>query len=167
VIQGRALPFDPTDEIKLGFTSTVAGNFTIEIDETDGLLSNQSVFIEDKWSNTVVDLNQTGYAFTTAIGTFDDRFVVRFINKTLTVNDTEKDKESVFVSSKNKELRVNSTKELIKEITIYSVEGKKIYHKNGINKTDFSITNWFLVPQIVLVKIGMQNGLSVTKKVRY
>lgn len=167
VIQGRALPFDRTDEIKLGFTSTVAGNFTIEIDETDGLLSNQSVFIEDKWSNTVVNLNQTGYAFTTAIGTFDDRFVVRFINKTLTVNDTEKDKESVFVSSKNKELLVNSTKELIKEITIYSVEGKKIYHKNGINKTDFSITNWFLVPQIVLVKIGMQNGLSVTKKVRY
>ena len=167
VIQGRALPFDPTDEIKLGFTSTVAGNFTIEIDETDGLLANQSIFIEDKWSNTVVDVTQEGYAFTTEIGTFNDRFVVRFISRILSVKDTEKDTESLFVSCKNKELLINSTKEFIEEITIYSLEGKKIYHKNGINKTDFSITNWFLAPQIVLVKIGMQNGQSVTKKVRY
>ncbi|TDE06043.1 T9SS sorting signal type C domain-containing protein [Flavobacterium sandaracinum] len=167
VIQGRTLPFDTTDEIKLGFTSALAGNFTIEIDETDGLLKNQNVFIEDKWSNTVKGLNEASYIFTTAIGTFDDRFVLLFRDKTLTVNDAEKDTESIFVSSKNKELRVNSTKELIKEITIYSLEGKKIYHKNGINKTDYSITNWFVTHQIVMVKIVLQNGRSVTKKVRY
>jgi hypothetical protein len=42
VIQGRALPFDErNDEVQLGFRSSVAGNFNIGIDQTDGILKAQ------------------------------------------------------------------------------------------------------------------------------
>jgi hypothetical protein len=33
-IQGGALPFAATDEIKLGYSTTIAGSFTIKIDQT-------------------------------------------------------------------------------------------------------------------------------------
>jgi uncharacterized delta-60 repeat protein len=165
VIQGRTLPFDKTDEIKLGFTSTVAGNFIIKIDQTDGLLVNQAVFLEDKLNNKIVDLRVGGYSFSTAIGKFDHRFVLRFVDKTLNVNEIIKDKESVFVSSKNKELRINSTKEFIEEITIYNLEGRKIYQKNSINNLDFSISNCTDTNQVLVVKILLQNGQSFTKKI--
>ena len=165
VIQGRTLPFDKADEIKLGFTSRIAGNFIIKIDQTDGLLANQTVLMEDKLNNKIVDLRAGSYAFSTAIGTFDNRFVLRFIDKTLTTYEIEKDKVSVFVSSKNKELRINSTKEFIEEITIYNLEGRKIYQKSNINNLDFSINNWAVSHQIILVKILLQNGQSVTKKI--
>ena len=45
VIQGRALPFVDTDEVPLGYSSTIAGDFTISIDQVDGLFKDQAEFI--------------------------------------------------------------------------------------------------------------------------
>ena len=48
VIQGRALPFEETDVVPLGYSTTISGVFSINIDAVDGLLVDQDVFIEDK-----------------------------------------------------------------------------------------------------------------------
>jgi hypothetical protein len=167
VIQGRALPFEETDEIRLGFRSTLEGTFRIKIDETDGLLANKNVFIEDKLNNSTVDITNESFAFTTAAGTFDNRFVLRYTDKTLTLDEFAKDNESVLVSSKNKQLLINSSKELIDEVTIYNLAGRKIYQKREINAGDFSVLNLLAGHQIVLVKIVLQDGYSVTKKVMH
>ncbi|KLT67646.1 hypothetical protein AB674_21720, partial [Flavobacterium sp. ABG] len=55
-IQGRALPFDENDEVSLGFSSTIEGAFSIDIDEVDGLFASQDVFIEDKNTNSIKNL---------------------------------------------------------------------------------------------------------------
>ena len=165
VIQGRALPFEETDEIRLGFRSTLEGTFRIKIDQTDGLLANKNVFIEDKLNNSTVDITNESFAFTTAAGTFDNRFVLRYTDKTLTLDEFAKANESVLVSSKNKQLLISSTKELIDEVAIYNLAGRKIYQKNEINAGDFSVLNLLAGHQIVLVKIVLQGGYSVTKKV--
>jgi uncharacterized delta-60 repeat protein len=167
VIQGRSLPFNETDEIKLGYKVKVSGNFKIKIDHVDGLLANQNVFIEDKLNNSFVDITNESYAFHTNVGTFDDRFILRYINKTLTSLEFTNNKESVFVSIKNKQLLINSTKEFIDEVIIYNVAGRIMYQKNEINATDLSVLDLLLDHQVVLVKIILQNGKSLTKKVMY
>ncbi|RTY88114.1 T9SS sorting signal type C domain-containing protein [Flavobacterium sp. RSP15] len=167
VIQGRALPFEETDEIKLGFKSTVAGTFIIKIDQTDGVLVDKNVFIEDKLNNNLVAIKNEGYAFTTAVGIFDDRFVLRYTNKTLISDEFEKEDESVFVSSKNKELQIKSTKEFIEQVVVYNLAGSTIYQKNEIYNRDFSVLNLLVGHQVVLVKIVLQHGRVVTKKIVY
>jgi hypothetical protein len=44
-IQGRALPIQETDAVPLGFSSEIEGDFTIAIDQTDGLLTEMDVFL--------------------------------------------------------------------------------------------------------------------------
>ena len=167
VIQGRALPFEETDEIELGFSSTVAGSFMIKIDDRDGDLVNKNIFIEDKITNSIVDITNESYAFNTVIGTFDDRFVLRYANKTLNTDEFSNNKESVFVSSKNEQLQINSTNEFIHEVAIYNLNGRKIYQKKEINSSDFSVLNLQAGHQVVMVKIVLQDGYSVTKKVMH
>ncbi|MGZ9734923.1 T9SS sorting signal type C domain-containing protein [Flavobacterium sp. GNP002] len=167
VIQGRSLPFNETDEIKLGYKVKIAGDFKIKIDHSDGLLADQNVFIEDKLTNSIVDITNDSFAFHTTVGTFDDRFLLRYINKTLSVVDFAEQKESISVSSKNKQLQINSTKGFINEIVIYNLAGRKIYQKNDINDVNFSVFNLPVGHQVLLVKILLQNGQSVTKKIMF
>lgn len=165
VIQGRALPFDETDVISLGFRTAIAGTFTISIDQFDGFFLDQSVFIEDKLNNVIFDLKKANYTFDTAIGTFNDRFVLRYTDRTLASDDFVNNKEFVFVSNKNKQLHISSTKEFIEEVVIFNLAGRKIYQKRAINNRDFSVLNLLVSHQVVLVKIVLQNGQLVIKKV--
>ena len=161
------MPFEETDEIRLGFRSILEGTFRIKIDQTDGFLANKNVFIEDKLNNSIVNITNESYVFTTVVGTFDNRFVLRYTGKTLTSDEFVKDNESVFVSSKNKQLLINSTKELIDEVTIYNLAGRKIYQKKEINAANLSVLNLLVGHQVVLVKLRLQDGYSVTKKVMH
>jgi hypothetical protein len=49
--------------VQLGFRSSVAGNFNIGIDQTDGILKAQNIVVEDKVLNIVHDLKTAPYAF--------------------------------------------------------------------------------------------------------
>ena len=167
VIQGRALPFEETDEIKLGFSSKVAGSFIIKVDEKDGDLVNKNVYIEDKLTNSIVDIANESYAFTTTTGRFDDRFVLRYVDKSLNTDGYSNNKESVFIWRKKEQLHINSTKEFIDQVTVYNLNGRKIYQKKEINNSDFSELNLHIGHQIVLVKIVLKNGTSVSRKIMY
>ncbi|MFV8368659.1 T9SS sorting signal type C domain-containing protein [Flavobacterium sp. LB2R40] len=167
VIQGRALPFEETDEIKLGFTTMLAGTFIIKMDQIDGLFLHKSIFIEDKLNNNIVDLSKGSYLFTTTVGTFENRFKLIYSDKTLAVNEFIKEENSIFVSSENKQLQIYSTQELIDEVSIYSLAGRSIYQKNKINAMDFSISGLGTNHQVMLAKIVLKNGHSIVKKIIY
>ena len=166
-IQGRALPFAATDEIKLGYSTTIAGSFTIKIDQRDAFFSGQNVFIEDKFNNTSVNLKNENFTFTTAVGVFNERFVLRFTDKTLALNDLVKDNESVVVFRKNEQLIIHSNKENIYSIAIHDLAGRKMFAKNNINEMDFLVSTVKAKNQVVLVIILLQNGLSIVQKVIY
>ena len=80
------MPFEPADRVPLGYRTTVIGVFTITIDEVDGALTNQDIFIEDKVTNEVHNLKDSPYSFTTVAGTFNDRFVLCYINNVVLVS---------------------------------------------------------------------------------
>jgi hypothetical protein len=170
VIQGRALPFDEADEVPLGFRSTIEGTFTIHINQTDGLLKNQAVFIEDKLTKATFDLKSGDYTFTTVAGTFNERFVLRYTNKnakTLSAADFATQDNPVLVSSKNKQIRINSAEETIDKVLVYDLAGKQIYHKTDVNSNELSISNLAASHQVLLVKTSLQNGRTVTNKIIY
>ena len=165
VIQGRALPFTDTDRVSLGYRSSVEGKFTISIDQVEGDLSNQDIYLEDKTTGKIHDLRSSNYTFTTAIGTFTDRFVLRYTNKTLGIGDIENPDNSILVSVKDKVVKVTSSKENIKQVTLFDVSGKQLYSKNKVGATELQLQNLPISNQVLLVNITLENGYVTTKKI--
>ena len=164
-IQGRALPFTNTDEVPLGYSTTITGNFTIEIDQADGDLANQAIYLEDKTTGIIHDLKASNYTFATEKGTFADRFILRYTNKTLGTGDFENTENGLVVSVKEKTIKVISSQENIKEVTIFDVTGKLLYNKKKVGNTELQIQNLPSANQVLLVKVTLENDFTTTKKI--
>jgi hypothetical protein len=165
VIQGRALPFDITDQVPLGYSSTINGNFAISIDQADGLLTNQAVFLEDKVAGVTQNLRDGAYNFTTAKGTFDNRFVLKYTNTTLATTGFDSKSNGVIVSVKNSQIKINATLETIDKVTVYDILGKRIYQKANISTSEFVINNLHSSETVLIVKTILKNGKISTEKV--
>ncbi|MBZ4043342.1 T9SS sorting signal type C domain-containing protein [Flavobacterium hibisci] len=164
-IQGRALPFSDSDVVPLGYRSTIAGDFTIAIDEADGSLSTQRIYLEDKDTGTINELTAKNYTFTTKAGTFKNRFVLRYKNATLGTGDFETENDAVWVVAQNKTITVNSVKENIDKVFIYDVSGKELYSKDRVSNLQLVLQNQPFAQQVLLVKVVLENGCQTTKKV--
>jgi hypothetical protein len=92
---------------------------------------------------------------------------LRYTDKTLATNEFGINKESVQIFIKNKELQINSATTVIDKIMIYNLFGRKMYQKNNVDNIKFAVLNSVLSQQILLVKIVLQNGHTVTKKIIY
>ncbi|WP_125718163.1 T9SS sorting signal type C domain-containing protein [Flavobacterium ustbae] len=171
VIQGRAVPFVVTDTIQLGYKSTIEeGEFTIAIDRTDGDLSNQDIYLQDNLTNTIHNLKTGGYTFTSAPGTFLKRFVLRYTNSndtTLGNEDFENQDQKILVSVRDKNIRLQSVSEQenLQEVAIYDTGGKLLYVKKQLQNKEWVVTNFQSGPQVLLVKITLDNGKTITRKI--
>jgi hypothetical protein len=166
-IQGRALPFNDAEIVPLGYTSTIAGEFGINIREKDGFFETQKVYLEDKLLGTEFDLSNGMYNFTTAIGTFNDRFAIRYTSKTSGIEEVVAVEDGIFISNKNKQIKITSTPKPIDKIQIYDVGGKLIHLKTGIGAKEAVVANLAVPNQILIIKVTLNDGLVVTKKLIY
>jgi hypothetical protein len=164
-VQARALPFDNTDTVPLGYKTTISSELTISIDHADGFFNKQAVYLEDKTTGAIIDLRASNYTFQTAAGTFTDRFVLRYTNKTLGTDDFENVEDGILVSVKSKVINVVSGTENIKEVQIYTIGGQLLYNKSKIDGKQLEITNLHSSNQVLLVKVILENGHAVTKKI--
>ena len=164
-IQGRALPFEENDVVALGYSSTIEGNFTISIDEVDGLFTSQNIYLEDKLNSGIYDLKKSGYNFQTSKGTFNDRFVLRFTQKTLGVDSVSRLENSIIITKYKNELKIKSETETIERIIVFDILGRKIFDKQSINSTEFRIVNNNNTQQILIVKVVLKNGNVISKKI--
>ncbi|PAM95929.1 hypothetical protein B4N84_05100 [Flavobacterium sp. IR1] len=167
-IQGRAVPFSDADVIPLGYKSTIAGEFSISIDRTDGIFDTQPIYLEDKLNGTIHDLKVANYTFTTAIGTFADRFAVLYANRSTLGNpDFENNLvDNVLVSVKDKVIKI-AAPETISEVAVFDISGKLLFNKKKIEDTTVEITNSASNNQILLVKVILKNAETSTTKIRY
>ncbi|MEZ0128851.1 T9SS sorting signal type C domain-containing protein [Flavobacterium sp. LBUM151] len=165
VIQGRGLPFTETDIVPLGYRSTITGDFTISIDHADGDLKNHSVFIEDKATNIIQDLQAGNYTFSTSTGTFTDRFVLRFANKTLGTGEFETSNNDVNVAVQNKVITVSSNADKISTVYIYDLSGKMVYKETNVSDTILKINDLKVKNQVLLVKVILDTNTTKTYKI--
>lgn len=164
-IQGRALPFMESDVIDLGYKITTAGTFKISLANFDGLFADQNIYLEDKILNVIHDLKQSPYEFTSAVGTFNTRFVLRYTSGMLSNPDFDTIKNNVTAGANGKTIFVKSSLENIQRITVYDLLGRSVYDNKKVNASQFTINDVVAKQQTLVVKIYLENGLEVSKKV--
>ncbi|MBF2709914.1 T9SS type A sorting domain-containing protein [Flavobacterium soyangense] len=129
-IQGRALPFDANDTVILGYNAAKKGNYSIRIDHLDGIFESQSIYLEDKDLNVIYDLKQKPYVFSTKVGDFNNRFVLRYGGKTLGVdknNIKDSDIEISYIkNSNNLIIHNNSLDTTVEKVTLFNILGQSI-----------------------------------------
>ncbi len=165
-IQGRALPFNSEDKVRLGFKTNVAGNFTIALAEVDGLFSNnQKIYLEDLELGIIHDLKSNPYTFTATAGINNSRFVLRYTNETLG-NDDFENNSNVLVSISNT-ISIHALKDTIQSIHVHNVLGQDLLVQKGINASLFEISSLQKNTVPLIVQITLSNGVVITKKIIY
>lgn len=159
--------FNNNDEVALGFTCSANGNFTITIDNKEGVLNETftNIYLQDNLLNIVHDLKQSAYNFTSSYGTNNSRFVLKYQNASLSTNTFVNDDNNVIIAVKDSKINIFSNTENIKSIQVYDILGRNIYDNQTLNSKTFAIANLAAKNQTLIVKIKLENGEIVTRKI--
>lgn len=161
-IQGRALPFTASDVVPLGYKTTIAGDFTITLEDFDGLFQDQNVYLFDRLNNTTHDLKAEAYTFNSAIGTFNDRFEIQY-ESALSVNNPSGSQNGFTVYSSNGQLSIKSLPQMT-SVLIYDLTGRKVYQSGTINANEVRMPLQNLQHQMLIVKAVFEDGSTSYKK---
>ena len=167
IIQGRPTPLDQNDQVLIGVNILQGGTYKIEIEAVDGLFSDstQNIYLEDKLLDIIHDLRQDPYTFDSGAGIFNERFVLRYTNSALSNPDFETLNSSVVLAGNHGEMTIKSFVENIQEVTVYDVLGRQLFYAKAINSNDFVTSNITASQQTLIVKIKLENGLTVSRKI--
>jgi hypothetical protein len=165
IIQGKSLPFDINDQVPLGITIAASGSYKIAINEVDGLFEHgQSIYLEDKLLNIIFNLREAPYVFTTDQGTFNDRFVLRYTNTSLSNSEFSDLSSSIVVFKSHDYVTIQSDRTPIGEVVVYDIQGRIIQDFKNLTTYEFQ----FSAPtaqQVLVLKIVTTNNLSFYRKI--
>jgi hypothetical protein len=165
VIQGRALPFDGTDEVPLSFKVATAGTYSIAIDHVDGLFTtNQDVILKDNVTGAETNLKAGAYAFAADAGASSSRFVLKF-QKTLGTTTPEFTENSVIINTKKGIIHINSGAITMKNVQLFDMNGRLVFKKDNVNQSEMTIDGSRFAKQVLIVKITSDDKKEVCKKV--
>lgn len=163
-IQSRA-NFDTNDQVKLGYSSAVSGQTSISIDRFEGIFENQNIYLQDNLLNITHDLKQAPYTFTTNFGTFNDRFVLKYTNTALANNTFVNAENAVNVCVKDSKINIQSNLLNIKQIEVFDILGRNLINSEEIENKTFTTTTILVKNQTLIVKIKLENGQIISKKI--
>jgi hypothetical protein len=163
-IQGRSLPFDVNDEVPIGINAPTQGEYTIGIAAVDGLFNSQNIYLTDNLLNITHDLKASPYHFTTQSGGVYDRFKVIYVDNALGIPTHPFDENSIKVVTNN-EVAVSSSNLIMESIVVYNLLGQKLDTYNNVNSRYVILSNLQKNNATLLLKIKLQTGETVTKKI--
>ncbi len=163
VIQGRGLPFSDDDIVSLGIEIKTSGNYSIAFENSDGLFSNQELYLKDNQTNTIHNIKESAYSFYSTFGKNTNRFEIVYKNSVLGNEDFELNQLQVY--SANEIITIDSKNETIKEIIVFDIIGRILFHKKNTNSSTFEIQNLTTQNQTLLVKVISSSNKEKTVKV--
>jgi subtilisin-like proprotein convertase family protein len=165
-IQLKALPFDVNDVVPLNFKTDAAGNYSIAIDHVDGLFetTNQEVYLRDNMLQVIHNLSNAPYTFSSEIGNFANRFEIAYQNTLATTTPTLEN-NLVTIATANSQIEIKSLTEKLSKVSIYDLLGRSLYFYEKVDKNELQISTITAHHQALLVKIELQNGQTVIKKI--
>jgi hypothetical protein len=169
-IQGRALPFNLTDKVPLGFVTAADGQFEIRLDQADGMFADCSIYLEDQKTGIIHDLKKSAYSFTTLKGIFDNRFVLRYLpfQKVLhKPENTHNPMDKIRILVQENQLNVVASFGEISELFIYNLKGALLYQKKQINSDWVILSDFSPKKQILILKTVFNDGSSCINKLEY
>lgn len=161
-IQARPLPFSDEDQIPLGYNADTQNTYQIGIDHLDGMFDTHAIYLEDKVLNVIHDLRTAPYSFTSAAGTFTNRFVLRFNNGTLGTGTFSL--ENGIKIMRGNELAVHSANEKIKNLIAFDLLGRKIDEYKNADANDIVLKNVKKSSSAILLKITLEDGTTIDRK---
>ena len=161
-IQGRSLPFKTEDAVKLGVEVLEQGNYTINIEQLDGLFEKgQIIYLKDKELNKIHNLSESVYSFASKEGVFNDRFELIYSEKTLATNELTKNDITIYNS--NNSIVIKSNNSNIVSIQLFDIQGKKVMEKNSINSQSFNLES--KEKGVLVIKVSTEDGKIKTQKI--
>ncbi|MDP5198211.1 T9SS sorting signal type C domain-containing protein [Flavobacterium sp. DG2-3] len=164
VIQGKAMPLEESDMIKLGYKTDVKATLNIEIDHQDNLFQDINIFLVDKILDKYHNLSESPYKFDSEAGTFNNRFSIIYTNKTLGEKKFEDNSNGILISVRNHIINVESFRENIKEVIIFDISGNQLYKKDKLESKKAVIEDLHTSHEVFVVKVVFQDGKSTSKK---
>jgi len=164
-IQGRALPFNNSDIIPLGYRVTNAGNYTITLSDMDGLFTDyDDIYLKNNITNTYHNLKNGSFTFNAQAGTFNDHFEIHFVEQTLGINP-EGSANNLIIYGANGVLNVKGFETNIQSIEVFDLVGKLLFVVNDVNTLDYISPSINTTSPILIARVTDQNNLVTTKKV--
>lgn len=164
-IQARG-SFDEDEAIPLGFRSEEDKNLTIAIGKAEGVLESHNVYLEDLQLQVLHDLKQSDYTFFTSAGTYNNRFVLRFVNKVVE-NPGTVDVNTVNAYSEDNTLMVTSSALKINQVMVYDILGRVISENKQLNAQVVTLNTVPQGKQMLVLKVVLDNGETLVKKIVY
>lgn len=163
-IQAKALPFTIEDTIPLGFKIVSAGEYTISLNKIDGLFEEgQLVYLEDTFESTIHNLSISDYTFSAEAGDFKNRFVLRFTNETMSI-DESLNANGVAVFVRDNSILINTGNVEMQSLSVYDVQGRILFTQDQVNTSEFAIDSMEKNNQVLILKIKDQNNNLISKK---
>jgi hypothetical protein len=163
-IQGRSLNFNLEDQIRLGYRTTAASEFEINLSDFDGFFENQDVFIEDTMLNITHNLKESPYLFASEVGNFDSRFILRFTSSSLGNSEIDFNSNSIVIYKNSEEkINVNSSVKKMKNIQVFDLLGRLLWSQEDINSSEFTLKE-FTSNSVLLISIELAGGEVFSKK---
>ena len=163
-IQGRP-PFTLDDVIPLGYDSSILGDLTISLYETEGILNEVTVYLKDNLLNTINDLTNSDYTFTTVDGNLFDRFEIVYQTEALSIGENEIDSNQFsIIELQNGSVKFSVGNNLtINTIQIIDLLGRTLYNLKGNSSSEiFDLTN--LSQTAYIAKVSLSNGQTIVKR---
>ena len=162
VIQARPLPFETSDKVNLGIKVNDAGSYKISIERKDGLFDNmQNIYLKDNFTGILHNFNSGYYQFNSEIGNFKNRFELVYQKE----NNEIIDENTIVVYNTNNNLIVSSSIHEIKHIIVFDILGRTLLAEMNVNTNEFELKHFSSESQPLLMKIVLNNGKVVFKKV--
>uniref|UniRef100_UPI0040492D76 T9SS sorting signal type C domain-containing protein n=1 Tax=Flavobacterium sp. TaxID=239 RepID=UPI0040492D76 len=163
-IQGRAYPWTLTDQIPLGYTTTVAGDYNIAIDHNNVFFDDKDIFLEDTNNGTFYNLRTSSLTFTAAVGTFNNRFKLHYRDLTLSIEDNLVNDSSLMIYSTNETTKFLSNNINITTVEAFDVTGRLLFEEKNINNLTFE-KNISPTNQTIFITVTLENGQKVRRKI--
>lgn len=168
-IQGRTLPFNQNDQVIIGAVIPQTGQYTIAINNIDGLFLNDSqyIYLEDTFTNTIHNLKAAPYNFTVEEDAIDyeDRFILRYSNDALSINEADINSIRI-IAPRGNYIKINSgSTSQIQTVVVYDLLGRALLNKTDLDTSEFTIRSHNLTSGTYIVNVTLNNGNSKTQKV--
>ena len=163
VIQAKAFPFNDNDEVALNFVAEHDGDYTISLDNFDGLFGSQDVFLWDKSLNIYHNLKLNNYSFVSVSGSFNNRFSIVYKTNTLSNEEFENQEHvSIFMNNSN-QIVIKNYGGLIDNVEVFDLTGRLLYAKSNCGNSELILENNFST-NVLLIRTKTTLNKVVTRK---
>lgn len=162
VVQGKNSAFQITDKVKLGANFFASGNYTISIEQPEGIFAaSQMVYLKDNQLNTYTDLKAGPYTFFANEGLNENRFEIVYEHSVLATADAVKTELAVYKKGDN--FFVHST-QAIDRVEVLDAAGRMIKIIPA-SSSSVEISTSTFAKGVYVLTIKLKDGSVQTKKI--